>query len=91
MPAYSFRITREYSQRKYQRLTEYVHDAHAIFDILQQCPERPIPIAVPLLGHIMTFNFEEPLSVSVLEKLASEGYKCINMSTAKMISDKAAE
>ena len=75
MHAYSFITYREYSQRKYQRIMEYVHDAQAIFDILQKCPERPIPITAPLPERIITFNFNEPLSVSVLEELAFEGYR----------------
>lgn len=84
MPAYSFRTSREYSQRKYQRLTEYVHDAHAIFDILQQCPERLIPFAAPMPDRIITFHFEKSLSGSVLEQLAKEGYRCINLSEGEI-------
>ncbi|MDO8657076.1 MAG: hypothetical protein Q7K45_07620 [Nanoarchaeota archaeon] len=81
--------SREYSPRRYRRIREYIHDAHTIFDILQQCPERAIPITAPMPDRVMTFHFEKPLADSVLEQLAREGYRCIN--PQESVCDKAAE
>lgn len=89
MATYSFHKPREYSSRTYQRMKQYIHDAHILFDILQQSSEKPIPRGVPLPDKITTWHFEKPLSDSVLEKLAQEGYKCIDLQ--ENVSDKAAE
>ncbi len=78
MFTYSFKKSQQYSPHRYQRREQYVRDAHAIFEVLQQFPERPIPLITPLPDQIITFHFEKALTDSMLERLAKGGYQCLN-------------
>ena len=89
MFTYLFEKPQEYSPRMYQRLGQYVCDAQAIFDVLQQSPEKSLPLITPLPDKIITFHFDNPLPDSVLERLAKEGYRYIN--PPEYVSDRAAE
>jgi len=89
MFTYSFEKPQQYSFCRHQRRGQYVRDAQAIFDLLQQSPGKPIPATAPLPDRIITLGFDRPLSDSVLERLAQEGYQRVN--SRKYVSDKAAK
>lgn len=86
MFTYSFHKPQPYSPRTYERVRQYIQDALALFDILQQSSEKPIPLGVPLPNRITTWHFEKPLSDSVLEKLAQEGYNSTVSDSQKMVA-----
>ena len=65
-----------YSQHRYQRIGQFLCDAHTLLDVLQQTPERPIPLIAPIPDKTINLFFAEPLTAPTLERLAWQGYVC---------------